>query len=314
MATLLPPKKASTRALFDAALGPATPTPATPTLRAPTPYERYIQPVTDLVEKASTWLGGETPEEQAMAMMPSPLGMGGAAAVTLAPRLAPEALKNLVRAAEGVDVSSATLAKPMQYLREAVDYYAQKYPRLLSHLDKIEVQPSLASRNAQSKGAQSIANMDMSHAGTLAQRPGGVKHLNEHRRPIGSMNISAEAMENWALPEQAREVVGHELAHTGQFLSDPSRMHLAYADANELFGYASNPAEDLANMVGRGHRYGPRGPQSTWKEVTSLAGGEDRAQAQRNWKFFREPHVRENLKGERTLRGTRVWPPGEGRE
>lgn len=282
------------RAMLDSFLGPSEPTPAEPTMRAPTPYERYIQPVANQVSKIGTFLAGDTPEQQAMAMAPAAFGVG------LAARKPAEALSKLVRVAEGANPNP----KALQYLQEAVEYYAQKHPRLLSHLDEIVVNPRLESGNAK---VGSIANMDMGQSHVLAMKPGGVKYLSQQKRPIGTMNVSAEAMENWALPEQAREVVGHELGHTAQFLGDPSRMGRAYTLANQTFGYAGNPAEDLANIIGKKHRQGvswkPVKPEPTpgvlWKDVKRVTPGaiEDHQQALRNWEFFREQFPRETIKG-----------------
>lgn len=264
-----------------------------PTMRAPTWKERVSGAMQSGVEavvdnpavRALLFAAGSSPEEQRArftdpAVAQPPVSQG----VALANRRPAAALNAMVRVAEGANPS----AKGLQYLQEAVEYYAQKYPRLLSHLDEVVVQPTMSSKNAIGKNALNVANMDMAHAGQIAQRPGGVKYLNEHRRPIGTMNINAEAMDTWALPEQAREVLGHELGHTGQFLSDPSRMHKAYKEASDIFGYAGNPAEDLANIVGRRHRYGP--------EATVLQA-EDRARARQNWDFFRNEHPRETLRG-----------------
>lgn len=264
-----------------------------PSMRAPTWKERVggaMQTGVDAVVdnpaiRALLMAVGSSPEEQRARFtdpeVAQPPVMQG---IALSNRRPAAALNAMVRIAEGANPN----AKGLQYLQEAVEYYAKKYPRLLSHLDEIVVQPSMTSKNAIGKNAQNVANMDMAHAGQIATRPGGVKYLNENRRPIGTMNINQEAMETWALPEQAREVVGHELGHTSQFLSDPSRMHKAYTEALDTFGYSANPAEDLANMVGRRHRYGP--------DVTTLQKA-DRATAQQNWQWFREQFPRETLRG-----------------
>jgi len=299
MPALSKPQPVSMRSLLDSVLGQAAPTPSSPTLRAPTAYERYVQPVANAAQKVGEFFGGKTADEQLMSAMPGPMGVG-AVGMTLAPRKTAEQLANIIRVAEGVPENIAQ-GPAMKYLREAVAYYAEKHPRLLSHLDEIVVNPTLQSSAFKKSGA--IANMDMSQAHLLAQKPGGVKYLNENRRPIGTMNVSAEAMDTWALPEQAREIVGHELGHTSQFLGDPSRMGRAYQAASDTFGYAGNPAEDLSNIIGRKHRYGPRVPEAGWKNVTTLIGLDDQKQALRNWEFFREMFPRETLKGPVATKG-----------
>lgn len=130
-----------------------------------------------------------------------------------------------------------------EQLQNVIYELANKYPRLTSHLNRVELGHMTGARNPSS----TLADFSDSHLGSMA-RSRGIEAVKERGQPFGDLRFNVNKVANLN-PEEMRAAARHELGHLAQALGDPTRADLAYQLGSTAVGYGKNPAEQLSRML-----------------------------------------------------------------
>lgn len=187
---------------------------------------------------------GPLTEDQGLSSVASPLIsiVPRASAAELAKQLTIQKSKNWMDIpAEGENA--------IALLQAAVNRFAQKYPRIASHVGGVTLErpvgPNAAGEIAAMSGDQGLERLVRGYGMEKTRGRyvyGGYPY---------QMTVNPDKLSSIKTMQDAEETVGHEMAHAAHSLMDPSRHSTLYDKASEISGYFLNPMEVLARVAGR---------------------------------------------------------------
>lgn len=118
---------------------------------------------------------------------------------------------------------------------EAVKVAAQKWPRVLGHVNSVNIADS---------GFNGLGEFTPSTYSRVGRSVGDIKVADRSTGMLG-------ALRNWMDGGDPADTFGHELTHAAQAISKmPNKFLAEYHNANRIFGYDMNPFEVGARKGG----------------------------------------------------------------